>query len=371
MAGLVDTFARRQAATAAAAPRMAPTIANNQRVQLAAGDGVSAFPIFNNGSTPSNAGDWTVSGPDGKPIPPSQWPNQNPDSADTVNQRYLDKSLAEGFVNMYRGQLNEGIAGLNDIRAQQMINQQARERAYGNISGAYQSQLRNQIRNADLDTMGVLVNQSNMPKWQGFLSEQWGNAMKAGKSDLDRVDQEWILANQARGIDIKEIAQGRREVDQQALRGIRDATSAATVGGVIQAAKQDYGDIEQDRGNALYGLDITDERSQLTNQDRRSELANRRRQLMGDLTAFDINTRESRAKLNEREQLLKVEAEKARLQPQMLMDQMNVTLQRLGLDRTMSTGQFLEAMANASAQERALISQFNQNAWSALGNMFG
>jgi hypothetical protein len=209
-----------------------------------------------------------------------------------------------------------------------------------------------------------------MPKWNQFLSEQWGNKMRTGKSSLDRVDQQWVLANEGREIDKREIAQGRREVDQQALRGIRDATSAATVGGVIQAAKQDYGDIEQDRGNALYGLDITDQKSALANRDQRSELADRRRQLLGDLTAFDITTRESRAKLAEREQMLKIEAEKARLQPRMLMDQMNVTLQRLGLDKTISTGQFLEAMANATAQERALLSQFNSDSWAAISGIY-
>jgi hypothetical protein len=54
----------------------------------------------------------------------------------------------------------------------------------------------------------------------------------------------------------------------------------------------------------------------------------------------------------------------------MLMDQMNVTLQRLGLDKTISTGQFLEAMANATAQERALLSQFNRDSWSAISGIY-
>jgi hypothetical protein len=341
-----------------------------QRVNLAAQqDGGGSW-----GGTPpptTPADDWVVSGPDGNPIPRDQWPNQNPDSAEEVERRNAQKRAADAFINLYRGELNSGIAGINDNRAQQMLNQRAREIAYDNITGAYQNQLRGQIKNADLDTMDVLVNQSNMPKWYGFLNEKWGNAMKAGKSSLDLVDQQWTQQQFKRGIDVKEIAQGRREVDQQAMRGIRDATSSATVGGVIQAAKQDYGDIEQDRGNALYGLDIADQKSAVGDWERRSELADRRRQLMGDLTAFDIDTRESKAKLNEREQLLKVEAEKARLQPRMLMDQMNVTLQRLGLDRTMSTGQFLEAMANASAQERALLSQFNTNSWNAISGIYG
>jgi hypothetical protein len=367
MAGLVDTFAKRQTAAAAAAPRMASTA--GQRVNLAAEPGGGSW----GGTAPaaSASDDWVVSGPDGLPIPRDQWPNQNPDSAEAVARRRQQQDAANAFVNLYRNELNSGLAGLNDIRGQQMLNQRARETAYNNIAGSYRNQLTNQIKNADLDTMGVLVNQSNMPKWNQFLSEQWGNRMTMGKSGLDRIDQQWVLANESREIDKREIAQGRKEVDQQALRSVRDATSAATVGGVIQAAKQDYGDIEQDRGNALYGLDITDQKSALSNRDARSELADRRRQLMGDLTAFDINTRESRAKLNEREQLLKVEAEKARLQPRMLMDQMNVTLQRLGLDRTMSTGQFLEAMANASAQERALLSQFNTNAWNAISGIYG
>jgi hypothetical protein len=368
MAGLVDTFARRNAVTAAAAPAMRTNSATKDFSATGDGGGGSW------GGTPPDPtprDDWTVYGPDGKPVPRSDWPNQNPDSKNTINQRNAERDAAQSFIDMYRNQLNEGLAGLNDSRAQQMINQQARESAYGSIQGAYKNQLAGQLENANLDIMGVGIQQSFMPQWNNFLSEQWGNAMTAGKADLDYVAKQQVNSANQRLIDWREIQQGRKEVDQQATIARRDATSAAVVGGIIQNAKQDYGDIDQERGNALYGLDLADQKSRLSEKQRREELSNRRAQLIGDLTAFDINTRESRAKLQEREQLLGIEAAKARLQPRMLMDQMNVTLQRLGLDRTMSTGQFLEAMANASAQERALLTQFNQDSWAAINGIMG
>jgi hypothetical protein len=246
-----------------------------------------------------------------------------------------------------------------------MNNQALRNKGFDNSAAAYKQQLAGQIANANLDLMGVAVNQSNMPKWKAFLAEQWGNTMKAGKSDADFIDQQWKAQQLNRGLDLQEIAQGRKEVAQQADQGYRDATSAAVVGGVVQAAAQDFADIEVERGNALYGLDLADKRSATTDWERRSELANRRRQLTADLKGFDINTRESQAKLAEREQLLKIEAEKARLQPRMLQDAMNVTLSNLNLDRAISQGQFLEGLANAEAQKQAQLGQYlrDVSAW--------
>jgi hypothetical protein len=197
-----------------------------------------------------------------------------------------------------------------------------------------------------------------MPQWFQFLAEQWGNRMTTGKQELDYLGQQQINNLNNRLIDWREIQQGKKEVGQQAARATREATSAATVSGVIQGAKDDFADIDQERANALYGLDIADQRSKLSEKQRREEISNRRNQLLGDLKSYDISTREQQAKLREREQLLGIEAQRARLKPQQLMDQLNVTLSNLGLDQTISTGQFLEALNNANAQDRALIDRF-------------
>jgi len=266
--------------------------------------------------------------------------------------------------------LAQNNASIDATIARLRNNQNARNQQFGNSEAAYKNQLAGQLANANLDIQGYDIQQQNFPQWYKFLAEQWGNTMEAGKHDLDFIAQQQVNSANQRLIDWREIQQGKKEVGQQAERGIRDATSAATVSGVIQGAKQDFGDIEQERGNALYGLDLQDQKSRLSETQRRQELSNRRHQLIADLKGFDINTRESQAKLREREQLLGIEAQKARLQPRMLQDAMNVTLANLGLDKVMSQGQFLESLANADAQKQAALSQYLQeaSAWLQLVN---
>lgn len=379
MAGLVDTFARRTAATqptrfnSTAGGGPSPTISS---VERPGNTGSQTQPSSNSRVSATGSGSgkgWTVHDPNGNSVPYGSWPNQQstyPTSGE-VAARDEARRAAEGIINSYRTSLDSGLAGLNDSRAQMMLNQSARDRAYNATQGAYQNQLAGQLAEANLDIRGYDIQQQNFPQWYKFLAEQWGNTMEAGKHDLDFIAQSQVNSANQRLIDWREIQQGKKEVGQQAARGIRDATSSATVSGVIQGAKQDFADIEQERGNALYGLDLQDQKSRLSETQRRQELANRRHQLIGDLKGFDINTRESQAKLREREQLLDIEAQKSRLKPRQLQDAMNVTLQRLGLDKTISTGQFLESMSNANAQERALLDSFNQQSWATLNGIFG
>ena len=380
MAGLIDAvtrgsrFSAPKAAlrTSAASSGPPPTSLSPERPGQT-GPGVGNFPIFNPRPVPqrppagSPADDWTVYGPDGKPIPYGQWPNQNPTSGDEVARRREEQRRINEAIASYQNSLNSGIAGINDSRAAMMLNQAARNAGYGQTASAYQRQLAGQLAEANLDIRAADIQLGNMPQWQSFLAQQWGNRMTAGRDELNYIGQQGVNNVQQRLIEWRGIQQGRREVGQQAERATRDATSAATVSGVIQGAKQDFADIETERGNALYGLDLEDQQSRLNETQRRQELSNRRSQLMADLTSFDISTREQQARLREREQLLGIEAQRARLKPQQLQDAMAVTLSRLGLEQTMSTGQFLESMANASAQERALIDQFLRNAYATRG----
>jgi hypothetical protein len=330
------------------------------------GGGVSSFPIFNPkppGPKPPGANDWTVYGPDGKPIPYQNWPNPNPTSGDEVARRREEQRRAEALANIYQNSLNSGIAGINDSRAAMMLNQAARNAGYGQTANAYQRQLAGQLAEANLDIRAADIQLGNMPQWQSFLAQQWGNRMTAGRDELNYIGQQGVNNVRQRMIEWRGIQQGRKEVGQQAERATREATSSATVSGVIQGAKQDFADIETERGNALYGLDLEDQQSRLNETQRRQELSNRRSQLMADLRSYDISTREQQARLREREQLLGIEAERARMKPGQLQDAMAVTLSRLGLEQSMSTGQFLESMANANAQERALIDQFLRNVY--------
>lgn len=334
------------------------------------GPGVSEWPIFNVGGNdlgiPNGpAQNWDVRDSQGRPVPYNEWPNQNNNytSPDEITRRNEQRRAAEEAIARYQSSLNSGIAGINDIRAQVMRNQAAANAGYANTEAAYRNQLQGQLAEANLDIRATDIQLGNMPQWQSFLAQQWGNRMTTGKQELDYLGNQQINNLRQRMIEWQGIQQGRKEVGQQAQRATRDATSAATVSGVIQGAKQDFADIDQERANALYDLDLQDKQSKLNETQRRQEIANRRDQLIGDLKSYDISTREQQAKLREREQLLGIEAERARLRPRQLMDAMNVTLARLGLDRVMSTGQFLESMANMNAQERSLIDQFLQNTY--------
>lgn len=381
MAALVDMFAAGQRAVAqqtraTSGGGPSPTIGSPERpgnpgsTVQPGGSLAPYFPIFGtrggSDSRPEGpAQDWIVGDKNGNTVPFGEWPNQGNDytSPDEIARRDQARRDAQAIVDMYRQGLDSGIAGLNDSRAALMNNQAARNKQFDITQGAYQNQLAGQLAEANLNIQGFDIQQQNFPQWYKFLAEKWGNAMTAGKADLDYIAKQQVNSANQRLIDWREIQQGKKEVGQQATTARRDATSSAVVGGVIQNAKQDYADIEQERGNALYGLDLADQKSQLSEKQRREELSNRRSQLIADLTDFDINTREGQAKLREREQLLGIEAQKARLKPRQLQDAMNVTMARLGLEKVMSQGQYLEAMANANAQERALLNQFNIDSW--------
>lgn len=387
MAGLVSTFAARQRSLATGGASLGAAASAPTRFNSTAGSGgASSWGDEDTGGKPSGGSLWdrasrVIQDPNnllfsnwgnaareittGSRSPQPTATSPQPKMYDRNNFRDIMPGLAQSnaALGMNNATIDAGIARL-------MNNQALRNQGFAKSEQAYKNQLAGQLANANLDIQGFDIQQQNFPQWYKFLAEQWGNTMEAGKHDLDFIAQQQVNSANQRLIDWREIQQGKKEVGQQAARGIRDATSAATVSGVIQGAKQDFGDIEQERGNALYGLDLADQKSRLSETQRRQELSNRRHQLVADLKGFDINTREGQAKLREREQLLGIEAQKARLQPRMLQDAMNVTLANLGLDKAMSQGQFLESLANADAQKQAALSQYLQeaSAWLNLVN---
>lgn len=372
MAGLVSAFAQKAAASQ---PRFAPTAAQKASGQKSSGDGW--WQDFTSGLQGIGDALGGITGQQGSGNAPrgqaTSGGSTYPGSANAANtgpypspppRTYTRDNSADiqAIIDQYRMGTDSAIAGINGQRAAMMNNQAARQGAYDAQEAAYRNQLNSSLAEAALGIKETDIQQANFPQWYQFVAEQWGNRMTAGKHELDFIAQQQVNSANQRLIDWREIQQGRKEVGQQAERATREATSSATVSGVIQGAKQDFADIDTERGNALFDLDTADARSRLNETQRRQELANRRHQLIADLTSFDISTREQQARLREREQLLGVEAERARLRPRQLMDAMNVTMANLGLDRVMSTGQFLEGMANANAQEQALLQQFLRDA---------
>lgn len=284
-------------------------------------------------------------------------PTQSNATLTTDNRAQINQEV-QRLLGTYKPALN----AIDDQIALARTTNAARQAEYDNMEGAYKKQLAGQLAEAGLDIRAADIPLQYIPLYQQFLAEHWGNAMTAGKADLDYTAKQQVNSANQRLEEWRTIQQGKKVVERQAGVARRDATSAAVVGGVVQNAKQDYADIDAERGEAIWELDAQDVTSRRQEKERREALSNRRSQLMADLKSFDINTREGQTKLREREQLLQIEAERARMKPAQLMDAMGVTLANLGLDRVMSEGQMLEAIANGTAAQNAQLGQFLREA---------
>lgn len=305
-------------------------------------------------------------GPDGRPVPRNQWPNQGPTTPPAeIRRRQEEQARANAIANLYGGQIRDGIATFDEQRAGMLLNFDARNRAFGNQEGAIRRNTLNDIAEARLNLEGYNVQQRNFPQWYSFLDRNFWNEAARNVANQEYVGQQQVNSANERLYDWQEITNNRRTVRDGARNARRDALSAATVSGVVQNAEQDWGDIALEERDALAGLDIADSRSKLAETRRRQQLSNQRKGLEADLRGLDLSTREQRARLREREQLLDLEARKAGLKPAQLLSQMEIALSNLGLDRAMSTGQFLESMNSLNAQQRQMVNQYMGQQWFA------
>jgi hypothetical protein len=243
MAGLVDTFARRTAVTQ-------PTRFNSAVGSSAAGDDGGGFwdglkgigdalggITGQQGSGRSANGNSTSGGSAYAGSPNSM----NTGPAPSIPTRTYTRNNADQIMPALFDANNT--LALNNARidgniAMLMNNQAARNAGFANSEQAYKNQLAGQIANANLDIQGFDIQQANYPQWYKFLAEKWGNAMTAGKADLDFIAKQQVNSADQRLIDWREIQQGKKEVEQQSGVARREATSAAVVGGVIQNASR-------------------------------------------------------------------------------------------------------------------------------------
>lgn len=274
----------------------------------------------------------------------------------TNNQDQIDRS-----INALKSGLDMSLFGLGRQRDAATFSNFLKNQGFARSEQAYRNQLQSQLAEAGLDIRAADIPLENFPQWYNFLEQKKWNEVGRYSANLEYNGQQQVNSANQRLLEWRDLQNKRGQVEQQTNVANRQAMSDATVSGIVQNAKQPLRDIRAERQWALRGLTNQDQQSKLSETQRRQQISNNRKNLMADFAGYTIDANETKAKLKEREQLLGIEAQKARLKPQQLMDAMNVTLANLGLDKTMSTGQFLESLGNMDAQTYQAISQYVVN----------
>lgn len=274
----------------------------------------------------------------------------------TNNQDQIDRS-----INALKSGLDMSLFGLGQQRDAATFSNALKNQGFARSEQAYRNQLQSQLAEAGLDIRAADIPLENFPQWYNFLEQKKWNEVGRYSANLEYNGQQQVNSANQRLLEWRDLQNKRGQVEQQTNVANRQAMSDATVSGIVQNAKQPLRDIRAERQWALRGLTNQDQQSKLSETQRRQQISNNRKNLMADFAGYTIDANETKAKLKEREQLLGIEAQKARLKPQQLMDAMNVTLANLGLDKAMSTGQFLESLGNMDAQTYQTISQYLVN----------
>lgn len=249
-------------------------------------------------------------------------------------------------------------AGMQD-KVNAIINSNGmRSAAFDTKEAALRNELKTKLEMAGIDTRAIDLQLGNMPQWQKFLDESHANTVGQIASNRNHAYGLKASALEDRKLDEKDITEARRMLAGQVDRQRRDALSDATVRGVVGSVGQDWDDIEFERSGVAAKIDAENARSAKALQDRHKDLDNSIANLNWDISNAGLTHRQESAKLNERKQLLELEAEKARLSAVDMQNAMGTALAQLGLEKAMSQGQFLEAMANARAADQAALHNY-------------
>ncbi len=235
-----------------------------------------------------------------------------------------------------------------------------RTTAFDQKEAALRNELKTKLEMAGIDTRAIDLQLGNIPQWQAFLDQNHAATVGQIATNRNHAYQLKASALEDRKLDEKDIAKAREALAGQVSRERRNALSDATVRGVVGSVGQDWDDIEAERQVAAGKIDAENARSAKALRDRHADIDNNIANLNWDIERAGLTHREETAKLKERQQLLQLEAEKARLSAIDMQNAVNTALANLGLDRAMSQGQFLESMANARAADQAALRNYLQ-----------
>lgn len=209
--------------------------------------------------------------------------------------------------------------------------------------------------NNALDGRGTDIQLENIPAYLAWIQEQKKNALNMGGVELARLDQTDKLANDLYGLDLQGFQKARGDaVAALAQQVIGINSNAAQFGNFSKRSEQDRAEGQRQLDSTNTGINLDTTRAQLQKDDALAASKNRREAISWDLKnamgGFDNEAR----KISEREQLLKLEAQKQKVSQAELEANYAMALRQANLDHMISVGQLIEMKNSNDAKEREL-----------------
>lgn len=274
-----------------------------------------------------------------------------------TNQRALDEIAAQ-YGAMYAPEM----ASMDDQIAMMNGSQAARSTAFEQARAAKQNQLGNQLAGADLDIKGANIQLGNIPQWLANVESARTNAYSDRERRVGdaRDMQKLNFADMQAGV--KDTADAQQALAVQTAAEKRKAMSAAIAGGAIgtRGPVQNEQDIWDAQNAESKKLMANSGRMMRDYDAKKLGLSQAESQANADLRDANLSLNEKSQQINERRQLLQLEAERADLSKKQMSDAINTTLADMNLQNVISQGQYLEAMANATTQQQALFRQHTE-----------
>lgn len=243
-----------------------------------------------------------------------------------------------------------------DATVANLTHQQGAHQAYAQQQiSALNRQFQAQQQLADLAGREANIQLGNIPEFLRLLNQQFGENLKAFAHNKKVLDKQRAFAHGARMLDMAATQRAREDLLRQVSQMRQDALSDAKVRGVVQAVRQPWERIDAAAESATKKIDESDSRSELGYRNALADLDDREKRAHFDLNSTKYSWEQQKLKLKEREQILRLEAERARISKEQARAAADEALARLNLQNTISQGQFMEALAKADAQRRALL----------------
>ena len=254
-------------------------------------------------------------------------------------------------------------AELQSQREQAMLAQkEAIERA-GLARQALDSDYLFDVADSRLANRGNDIQLGNIPLWRQFIEDERGVAWKNAENALQRLGQQDELTREMRRLEEGGFGRARDAARSDFSRLIEDMNSGAVaMGGAYANMDRIRARGFEDLGRAEEDITQQDRKSFFGRQDELRANENQRGRVGLNLREQGIGFDRQQAQLNEREALLKLEAERAGISQARLKANYEQALKKLNLDKQVSAGQLAQMLNSSNAQEQALANEILRQA---------
>lgn len=237
-----------------------------------------------------------------------------------------------------------------------------RNQGYGNVEAAVRNTLNADLAGVNLDRMETQVGFNYIPKYMGFLNDQARIATGQYHTALEQLAG---AEGETRGLIAIDRAETGRLMGESTKAEGRDMRrmlgEQAAAGAVTTFGTRDMGgQIRQEGQSQREGLREELNRSETRYVKAMNDIRTGRDKLNWDLKSSLFNIAEARTKLEERQDLLRIEAQRHNITASQLQARAQERLAQLGLERAISFGQLLEAQNSRDAAKAAAATQFVQ-----------